>query len=349
MARTRSGKTTTSNTTNTTSTNTITTTSATSSSATSSPPPPPPPPSTISTTTASGISTSTSTSTSASAPATRRRKPRDDPPQGKAAGTAGERGKGKEKGGRETAAAAADAAVACGMSSSSLPARNGGQWVVYAVASGACAAFNGVFAKLTTNDLTTHISRGISGFLGLVDFERVLEVAVRCIFFGLNLVFNGVMWTLFTKALARGHSTTQVSIMNTSTNFVVTALLGLAVFAESLPPLWWAGAAMLVAGNVIIGRKDDGSSATAIDGGGNGDEGDGDDDDVESGRATPVQGDAEEEGGRGMDYGAVTRSRRTGALPVEKDSDDEEEEEGRRQDEDEDVPLLGDLEDSDRR
>jgi hypothetical protein len=65
------------------------------------------------------------------------------------------------------------------------------------------------------------------------------------------------MWTLFTTALARGSSTTQVSIMNTSANFVITALLGLAIFGEALPPLWWLGASLLVAGNVIIGRKDE--------------------------------------------------------------------------------------------
>lgn len=68
------------------------------------------------------------------------------------------------------------------------------------------------------------------------------------------------MWTLFTQALAKGHSTTQVSIMNTSANFVLTAVLGLLIFAEALPPLWWAGAALLVAGNVIIGSKDESSS-----------------------------------------------------------------------------------------
>lgn len=67
------------------------------------------------------------------------------------------------------------------------------------------------------------------------------------------------MWTLFTKALTRGHSTAQVSIVNTSSNFVITAILGFAIFSEALPPLWWLGAAMLVAGNVIIGRKDEGS------------------------------------------------------------------------------------------
>jgi multidrug transporter EmrE-like cation transporter len=76
-------------------------------------------------------------------------------------------------------------------------------------------------------------------------------------FFGLNLIFNGVMWTLFTKALARGTSTTQVSIINTSSNFMITAVLGFFIFTESLPPLWWVGAAMLVAGNVIIGRREE--------------------------------------------------------------------------------------------
>lgn len=75
------------------------------------------------------------------------------------------------------------------------------------------------------------------------------------------MLTSSQMWTLFTKALARGNSTTQVSIMNTSSNFVLTAVLGSAIFSESLPPLWWLGAAMLVAGNVIIGRKDESAKA----------------------------------------------------------------------------------------
>jgi len=82
-------------------------------------------------------------------------------------------------------------------------------------------------------------------------------------FFGLNLAFNGVMWSLYTSALAKGNSTTQVSIMNTSTNFMVTAILGFAVFSEALPPLWWAGAALLVAGNVILGRAENNSSSAS--------------------------------------------------------------------------------------
>lgn len=71
------------------------------------------------------------------------------------------------------------------------------------------------------------------------------------------------MWTLFTKALARGTSTTQVSIINTSANFMITAVLGFFIFSESLPPLWWLGAALLVAGNVIIGRREEADSSSS--------------------------------------------------------------------------------------
>ncbi|CAG7564149.1 unnamed protein product [Fusarium equiseti] len=137
------------------------------------------------------------------------------------------------------------------------------QWMFFAVASGACAAFNGVFAKLTTTQLTTNLSNGIANLIGLSSHEHIVEYAVRGLFFVLNLTFNGVMWTLFTKALARGTSTTQVSIINTSTNFMVTAVLGALIFSEVLPPLWWAGAALLVAGNVIVGRKDETKDAGA--------------------------------------------------------------------------------------
>lgn len=74
------------------------------------------------------------------------------------------------------------------------------------------------------------------------------------------------MWALFTKALARGTSTTQVSIINTSSNFMITAILGFIIFSESLPPLWWLGAALLVAGNVIIGRREEAEVVTSVGG-----------------------------------------------------------------------------------
>lgn len=65
------------------------------------------------------------------------------------------------------------------------------------------------------------------------------------------------MWGLFTRALTLASSTVRVSIINTSSNFIVTAVLSFIVFSESLPGLWWVGAALLVAGSVIIGMREE--------------------------------------------------------------------------------------------
>lgn len=73
----------------------------------------------------------------------------------------------------------------------------------------------------------------------------------------MNLAFNALMWALFTSALTRASSTTRVSIVNTSANFMLTAFAGWMVFGESLPGLWWVGAGGLVVGNVVIGRREE--------------------------------------------------------------------------------------------
>jgi multidrug transporter EmrE-like cation transporter len=79
------------------------------------------------------------------------------------------------------------------------------------------------------------------------------------LFFGLNLLFNAIMWGLFTRALTLATSTVRVSVINTSANFMLTAVLGALIFSESLPGLWWLGAALLVAGSVIIGMREEGN------------------------------------------------------------------------------------------
>ncbi|KAI9842094.1 MAG: hypothetical protein M1837_007455 [Sclerophora amabilis] len=119
------------------------------------------------------------------------------------------------------------------------------QWIPLALASGACAAFNGVFAKLYV------LASPISQEKGLIN---------------VLLVFPYQMWALFTKSLSRAPSTTRVSIINTSANFMLTALLGWIIFSESLPPLWWLGAALLVGGNVIIGKRGEGEEDGVKDG-----------------------------------------------------------------------------------
>ena len=66
------------------------------------------------------------------------------------------------------------------------------------------------------------------------------------------------MWILFTRALTAASSTTRVSVLNTSANFLVTAVYGLVVFGERFGVEWVLGAALLVTGCVIIGRREGG-------------------------------------------------------------------------------------------
>ncbi|GIZ41443.1 hypothetical protein CKM354_000474600 [Cercospora kikuchii] len=138
------------------------------------------------------------------------------------------------------------------------------QWLTYAIASGGCAALNGVFAKLTTTQLTTTWATAISHLLGMKDESVIVEGLVRGFFFLMNLAFNAVMWGLFTNALRLASSTVRVSVINTSANFMLTAILGWVIFKESLPGLWWLGASFLVAGSVIIGRREEGKDAETV-------------------------------------------------------------------------------------
>jgi drug/metabolite transporter (DMT)-like permease len=114
------------------------------------------------------------------------------------------------------------------------------------------------FPFRTTTALTTSWSHAIAQALSLAPDNKIVESLIRAAFFGLNLLFNIAMWSLFTAALTRASSTTRVSIINVSANFFTTALLGLIIFGERLPPMWWAGAGLLAAGNVVIGRREEG-------------------------------------------------------------------------------------------
>jgi drug/metabolite transporter (DMT)-like permease len=90
------------------------------------------------------------------------------------------------------------------------------------------------------------------------DFQHYLEAVLRAAIFGLSFFFTGTMWALYTKALSASPSAVKVNIVNTASNFIITALLGAVVFGEKLPLLWWFGAGLLVAGSVIIGKREEG-------------------------------------------------------------------------------------------
>ncbi|KAM5476105.1 hypothetical protein MauCBS54593_000788 [Microsporum audouinii] len=146
-------------------------------------------------------------------------------------------------------------------------------WLTLALASGAFAAMNRLFAKLTTTELTTSISRAISHLFSSSKTTTTLDVAVeyivRVAFFGLNLLSNFIMWTLFTRALTASPSTTKVTITNTTANFLVTGVLGMLVFRENVNAQWLLGAALMAAGCIIVGmrekQEDEAADASAGD------------------------------------------------------------------------------------
>lgn len=130
------------------------------------------------------------------------------------------------------------------------------RWIILALASGTFAALNGLFAKLTTDEQTTAFTRSISHLFGAGDQNTFLELLVRGVCLGLNVLCNIIMWALFTRALTASPSTTKVSITNTSANFLITALLGMIVFREKVSGLWWLGAAMMGSGCILVGMRD---------------------------------------------------------------------------------------------
>ncbi|CAG8927451.1 unnamed protein product [Penicillium salamii] len=144
-------------------------------------------------------------------------------------------------------------------------------WVILAITSGTFAALNGVFAKLTTDNHTSAFAHSIAHLFGL-ESSPFIEMLVRgvCLPFnalapeltiskaclGLNVLCNIIMWALFTRALTAGPSTTKVSITNTASNFLATAVLGMVVFQEAVGGLWWLGAGMMGAGCILVGMRE---------------------------------------------------------------------------------------------
>ncbi|KAJ5325731.1 Drug/metabolite transporter [Penicillium brevicompactum] len=135
------------------------------------------------------------------------------------------------------------------------PPSSASPWVVLAITSGTFAALNGVFAKLTTDNHTSAFAHSIAHLFGL-ESSPFIEMLVRGACLGLNVLCNIIMWALFTRALTAGPSTTKVSITNTASNFLATAVLGMVVFQEAVGGLWWLGAGMMGAGCILVGMRE---------------------------------------------------------------------------------------------
>ncbi|CAG8481479.1 1770_t:CDS:2 [Paraglomus brasilianum] len=123
----------------------------------------------------------------------------------------------------------------------------------YSVLSGTFAALASVSAKLfsdaRTFSFTIYVCEVVYGS-GCED----LIYPIRALCFGLMFLFNAAMWTFYTKALNKS-SSIKVTVVNSATNFCMTAILGHLLFNEALYLQWWFGATLIITGTVIISRK----------------------------------------------------------------------------------------------
>ncbi|KDO27864.1 hypothetical protein SPRG_07137 [Saprolegnia parasitica CBS 223.65] len=118
--------------------------------------------------------------------------------------------------------------------------------------SGAIAACSGMLGKFSSDDSTSML-HGVQETCMSMAVEvpwldcAYVSVGVRVLFFVAMLLSNAVMLNFFVQGLHETDSLT-ATITSSAINFVVTAVLGLAIFHEHLPLQWWLGASIILLG-----------------------------------------------------------------------------------------------------
>eukprot|EP01122_Echinamoeba_exundans_P016273 TRINITY_DN8194_c0_g1_i1.p1 TRINITY_DN8194_c0_g1~~TRINITY_DN8194_c0_g1_i1.p1 ORF type:complete len:191 (+),score=27.83 TRINITY_DN8194_c0_g1_i1:40-573(+) len=130
-----------------------------------------------------------------------------------------------------------------------------------AVVAGLMAALASAAGKIATDGtvvaaLLKHIKPVILSITSTdIIFGYTIDEATQTVFrvvaFAMIFVFNAIMMNAFVKAMNFASSVTAV-VINTASNFFCTAVLGMLIFGEPLPLLWWAGAALILAGVATI-------------------------------------------------------------------------------------------------
>ncbi|KAJ2306901.1 Transmembrane protein 42 [Coemansia sp. RSA 2702] len=121
----------------------------------------------------------------------------------------------------------------------------------FAVLGGVFAALGSASAKLTVGAPSAHV-----GALAQALAPGLPAAATaRALAGGLAALSNVLMWLFFTKALRYGQSTARVMMLQTAGNFAATAACGVYVFGDRLALQWWAGAALIAAGLVLVNTK----------------------------------------------------------------------------------------------
>ncbi|CCW67709.1 unnamed protein product [Phytomonas sp. Hart1] len=146
--------------------------------------------------------------------------------------------------------------------------RNDWYYISYACLAGACGALSAVVGKLavtSTNapELANHTLKtldyyhaylpipGVSSVIMSKWMVSALPLVFRSIFLITNVVLTGQMWCFYLKALSVG-PTPVCQILNTGTNFAVSAFVGIFFFLEEVNVMWVCGALMVFVGLALI-------------------------------------------------------------------------------------------------
>jgi drug/metabolite transporter (DMT)-like permease len=106
--------------------------------------------------------------------------------------------------------------------------------IQYALLAGICASLSSVFGKLMTQPK-----------------DQLSTFMTRALFLLLNLMCTVLMIGLYTRSMHH-LSTTEATIINSSTNLIFTALFGTILFDERLSLKWYMGSALITMGVALI-------------------------------------------------------------------------------------------------
>ncbi|KAJ1819625.1 hypothetical protein LPJ56_001539 [Coemansia sp. RSA 2599] len=137
----------------------------------------------------------------------------------------------------------------------------------FAILGGAFAALGSVSAKLAVAQQTSTLTQFILQVLPKTQTNaRALAVISRVMMLGCIAFCNFFMWLFFTKALRFGDSTPRVMMLQTISNFAVTAVCGVYLFGDALSLQWWGGASLIAVGLVLLNsEKNDGFECESPD------------------------------------------------------------------------------------
>ena len=110
--------------------------------------------------------------------------------------------------------------------------------IVLSTAAGIFAAFAAFFSKLAFDSKE------------LISLDWELQVKVFSI--GMIVCCNVLMWLLFVRSLHSTPSVVFAMIFNTTSNFVVTGILGHSIFGEELKFTWIFGILCMILGILLL-------------------------------------------------------------------------------------------------